>query len=75
MSQSKVYSSAAEALKGIVSDGQTLAIGGFGLCGIPEALIEALRDSGVKDLTCISNNAGVDDFGLGLFYKRAKSKK
>ena len=66
MSQSKVYSSAAEALKGIVSDGQTLAIGGFGLCGIPEALIEALRDSGVKDLTCISNNAGVDEFGLGL---------
>lgn len=66
MSQSKVYSSAEEALKGIVSDGQTLAIGGFGLCGIPEALIEALRDSGVKDLTCISNNAGVDDFGFRI---------
>ena len=60
MSQSKVYKSAVEALSGIVKDGQTLAIGGFGLCGIPEALIEALRDSGVKELTCISNNAGVD---------------
>ena len=75
MSQSKVYSSAEEALKGVVSDGQTLAIGGFGLCGIPEALIEALRDSGVKDLTCISNNAGVDDFGLGLLLQTRQIKK
>ena len=75
MSQSKVYSSAEEALKGIVSDGQTLAIGGFGLCGIPEALIEALRDSGVKDLTCISNNAGVDEFGLGLLLQTRQIKK
>lgn len=75
MSRSKVYSSAEEALKGVVSDGQTLAIGGFGLCGIPEALIEALRDSGVKDLTCISNNAGVDGFGLGLLLQTRQIKK
>ena len=61
----KIYPSADEALKGVVKDGQMLAVGGFGLCGIPEALIEALRDSGVKDLTCVSNNAGVDGFGLG----------
>jgi 3-oxoacid CoA-transferase subunit A len=61
----KVYPSAAAALQGIVHDGQMLAVGGFGLCGIPEALIDALRDSGVKDLTVISNNAGVDGFGLG----------
>ena len=61
----KVYASAAEALAGIVKDGQMIAVGGFGLCGIPEALIAALRDSGVKGLTCISNNAGVDGFGLG----------
>ncbi len=61
----KVYASAAEALAGVVRDGQTIAVGGFGLCGIPEALIAALRDTGVKQLTCISNNAGVDGFGLG----------
>ncbi|CCJ50563.1 CoA transferase subunit A [Bordetella parapertussis] len=61
----KVYASAAEALAGVVKDGQMIAVGGFGLCGIPEALIAALRDSGVKGLTCISNNAGVDGFGLG----------
>jgi len=61
----KVYPSAAKALEGIVRDGQLLAVGGFGLCGIPEALIDALRDSGAKDLTVISNNAGVDGFGLG----------
>jgi 3-oxoacid CoA-transferase subunit A len=61
----KVYEGAAEALRGLVADGQTLAVGGFGLCGIPEALIAALRDSGVKGLTVISNNAGVDGFGLG----------
>lgn len=74
MSQSKVYSSANSALEGIISNGQTLAIGGFGLCGIPEALIEALRDSGFKDLTCISNNAGVDDFGLGLLLQTRQIK-
>ncbi len=61
----KVYPSAAAALADIVKDGQTFAVGGFGLCGIPEALIAALRDSGVKNLTAISNNAGVDGFGLG----------
>jgi 3-oxoacid CoA-transferase subunit A len=71
----KVYPSAAEALKGIVRDGQLLAVGGFGLCGIPEALITALRDSGVKDLTVISNNAGVDDFGLGLLLQTRQIRK
>ena len=59
----KLYPDAATALAGVVKDGQTIAVGGFGLCGIPEALIAALRDSGVKGLTAISNNAGVDDFG------------
>ncbi len=62
----KVYPDAASAIAGVVKDGQTLAVGGFGLCGIPEALIAAVRDSGVKNLTAISNNAGVDGFGLGL---------
>jgi 3-oxoacid CoA-transferase subunit A len=62
----KVYPSAAAALADVVKDGQTIAVGGFGLCGIPEALIAALRDSGVRKLTCVSNNAGVDGFGLGL---------
>ena len=61
----KVYPSATEALADIARDGQTYAVGGFGLCGIPEALIAALRDSGAKNLTAISNNAGVDGFGLG----------
>lgn len=61
----KFYPSAATALAGIVRDRQTLAVGGFGLCGIPEALIAALRDTGVKNLTVISNNAGIDDVGLG----------
>jgi 3-oxoacid CoA-transferase subunit A len=61
----KIYPNADAALKGIVADGQLLAVGGFGLCGIPEALIDALRDSGAKNLTVISNNAGVDGFGLG----------
>ena len=65
MSATKGFSSAEEALDGVVADGQTLAVGGFGLCGIPEALIAALRDSGVTGLTAISNNAGVDGFGLG----------
>jgi 3-oxoacid CoA-transferase subunit A len=62
----KVYSSAKDALQDVVQDGQTLAVGGFGLCGIPESLIAALKQTGVKNLTCISNNAGVDGFGLGL---------
>ena len=71
----KVYASAAEALAGVVQDGQTIAVGGFGLCGIPEALIAALRDSKVSDLTCISNNAGVDGFGLGLLLESRQVKK
>lgn len=62
---SKLYPTASEALAGIIHDSQTLAVGGFGLCGIPEALIDALRDTGATNLTVISNNAGVDGFGLG----------
>ncbi|MBE0547754.1 MAG: CoA transferase subunit A [Rubrivivax sp.] len=71
----KIYPSAAAALDGIVQDGQLLAVGGFGLCGIPEALIDALRDSGVKDLTVISNNAGVDGFGLGKLLETRQIRK
>lgn len=71
----KIYPSAAEALKGIVADGQLLAVGGFGLCGIPEALIDALRDSGVKNLSVISNNAGVDGFGLGKLLETRQIRK
>ena len=71
----KVYPSAAAALQGIVKDGQLMAVGGFGLCGIPEALIGALRDSGVKNLTVISNNAGVDGFGLGLLLETRQIKR
>jgi 3-oxoacid CoA-transferase subunit A len=71
----KIFPSANEALKGIVKDGQMLAVGGFGLCGIPEALIEAMRSSGVKDLTVISNNAGVDGFGLGRLLETRQIKK
>ena len=71
----KVYPSAKAALDGLVKNGQTIAVGGFGLCGIPEALIAALRDTGVTDLTAISNNAGVDDFGLGLLLKTRQIKK
>ena len=61
----KIFPSADAALKGVVKDGQLMAVGGFGLCGIPEALIEAVKDSGVQNLTVIANNAGVDGFGLG----------
>ena len=71
----KLYPSAAEALKGVVADGQLMAVGGFGLCGIPEALIDALQASGVKDLTVISNNAGVDGFGLGQLLTTRQIKK
>jgi 3-oxoacid CoA-transferase subunit A len=71
----KVYPDAVSALAGIVKDGQTIAVGGFGLCGIPEALIVALRDSGVTGLTAISNNAGVDDAGLGLLLATRQIKK
>ncbi len=75
MSSSKIYPNAAEALRGLVADGQTLAVGGFGLCGIPEALIAALRDSGVTGLTAISNNAGVDGFGLGMLLATRQIKR
>ncbi len=71
----KVFPDAAAALKGLVRDGMTVMSGGFGLCGIPENLIQALRDSGVKNLTVISNNAGVDDFGLGLLLKSRQIRK
>ncbi len=71
----KVYGSAAEAIKGVVKDGHMLGVGGFGLCGIPEALIAAVRDSGVGNLTAISNNAGVDGFGLGILLGTRQIKK
>ncbi len=71
----KVYPNAGAALHDVLRDGQTLAVGGFGLCGIPEALILAVRDSGVKNLTCISNNAGVDGKGLGLLLETRQIKK
>ena len=71
----KIYGSAAEALDGLLFDGMTIASGGFGLCGIPELLIAAIRDAGVKNLTIASNNAGVDDFGLGLLLQTKQVKK
>lgn len=71
----KIYDNAASALQGLLFDGMTIAAGGFGLCGIPETLILAIRDSGVKNLTVISNNAGVDDFGLGMLLRTRQVKK
>jgi len=71
----KIYDEAAQALEGLLFDGMTIAAGGFGLCGIPETLIAAIRDSGVRDLTFISNNAGVDDFGLGLLLQTRQVRK
>jgi len=71
----KVYGSAAEALDGLLRDGMLIAAGGFGLCGIPENLIAAIKASGVKNLTIASNNAGVDDFGLGLLLQGKQVKK
>lgn len=71
----KVYPDAKAALAGLLHDGMTIMAGGFGICGIPSALIEAIRDSGVKDLTCISNNAGIDDAGLGLLLQTRQVKK
>jgi 3-oxoacid CoA-transferase subunit A len=71
----KVYGSAAEALDGLLFDGMLIAAGGFGLCGIPELLIAAIRDAGTKDLTVASNNAGVDGFGLGLLLETKQVKK
>ena len=71
----KIYPSASKALEGVIQSNQLIAVGGFGLCGIPEALIEAVRDSGVQNLTAISNNAGVDDFGLGKLLQTRQIKK
>jgi 3-oxoacid CoA-transferase subunit A len=71
----KVVANAAEALADVVANNQTVAVGGFGLCGIPEALIDALKDTGVTGLTCISNNAGVDGFGLGKLLETKQIKK
>jgi 3-oxoacid CoA-transferase subunit A len=71
----KVYPDTKSALDGLLFDGMTIMSGGFGLCGIPEKLIAALRDSGVKNLTVISNNAGVDDFGLGLLLQTRQIKR
>jgi 3-oxoacid CoA-transferase subunit A len=74
-SSKKVYSDAKSALDGVLFDGMTILAGGFGLCGIPEHMILALRDSGVKDLTVVSNNCGIDDFGLGLLLQTRQIKK
>lgn len=71
----KIYPNAAAALDGLLSDGLLIAAGGFGLCGIPELLLAAIRDSGVKDLTFASNNAGVDDFGIGILLQTKQVKK
>ncbi|NRP12350.1 putative succinyl-CoA:3-ketoacid coenzyme A transferase subunit A [Aliiroseovarius sp. xm-m-379] len=71
----KVYGSASEALDGLLSDGMLIAAGGFGLCGIPELLLEAIKESGVKDLSFASNNAGVDDFGIGILLQTKQVKK
>lgn len=71
----KVYANAAEALDGILTDGMLIASGGFGLCGIPELLLAAIRDAGVKGLTFASNNAGVDDFGIGILLQTKQVKK
>jgi 3-oxoacid CoA-transferase subunit A len=71
----KVFPSASEALDGLLQDGMTIAAGGFGLCGIPELLIAAIRDSGVRELTFVSNNCGVDDFGLGLLLQTRQIRK
>ena len=71
----KVMKSAEEALQGVLFDGMTIMAGGFGLCGIPENLIAAIRAAGVKDLTVVSNNCGVDDFGLGVLLAGGQIRK
>lgn len=71
----KVYASAAEALDGLLHDGMFIAAGGFGLCGIPEILLEAIKQAGTKDMTFASNNAGVDDFGIGILLQTRQVKK
>ena len=75
MAVNKVYADATEALAGLLHDGMTIMAGGFGLCGIPQILIEAVRASGAKDLVCISNNAGVDDCGLGILLQTRQIRK
>src|ERR1700712_1122954 len=75
MAVNKIFPDAKAALAGLLHDGMTIMSGGFGLCGIPAALIEAIRDSGVKDLTIISNNAGIDDVGLGLLLQTREVRK
>lgn len=72
---SKVFASSSAALEGLLQDGMTLMVGGFGLCGVPQSLVLALRDSGVKQLTCVSNNAGVDGAGLGLLLETRQIDK
>ena len=72
---SKIYGSATEALDGLMHDGMLIAAGGFGLCGIPELLLKAIQDAGVKELTFASNNAGVDDFGIGILLQSRQVKK
>jgi len=72
---SKIYGSAAEALDGLLRDDMLIAAGGFGLCGIPELLLAAIRDAGVKNLTFASNNAGIDDFGIGILLQTRQVKK
>ena len=71
----KVYANASDALDGLLFDGMTIAAGGFGLCGIPELLLQAIKDDGAKDLTFASNNAGVDDFGIGILLQTRQVKK
>lgn len=71
----KVYGSAAEALDGLLFDGMTIAAGGFGLCGIPELLLQAIKEAGTQNLTFASNNAGVDDFGIGILLQTKQVKK
>ncbi len=71
----KIYGSAAEALDGVLSDGMLIAAGGFGLCGIPELLLQAIKEDGAKNLTFASNNAGVDDFGIGILLQTRQVKK
>src|SRR5262245_62069698 len=71
----KLFKTPADAIRGLTFDGMTVAVGGFGLCGIPEQLIKALRDTGVKGITAVSNNAGVDDWGLGLLLQTKQIRK
>ena len=75
LAMNKVFETPALALAGLTRDGMKIAVGGFGLCGIPEQLILALRDSGAKDLTCVSNNAGIDDWGLGVLLKTRQVRR